>query len=124
MNRGIDFALSMFNFEYTSIEAIKERYFCQVRVLETQSQSTEYILIDEQKTPCFSVNRIDVRDRYVKDADTFYIGIVSRGSGMLVAGDETYPVSEGSKFFVPYQAGPVTLASESGMDIIATFPPD
>jgi mannose-6-phosphate isomerase len=124
MNRGIDFALSMFNFESTSIEAIKERYFCQACILETQNQSTEYTLIDEQKTPCFSVNRIDVRDRYVKDADTFYIGIVSRGSGTVNAGNETYPVDEGSKFFVPYQTGPVTLASESGMDIIATFPPD
>lgn len=124
MNRGIDFALSMFNFESTSIEIVKERYFCQAQALETQNQSTEYILIDEQKTPCFSVNRIHVRDRYVKDADTFYIGIVSRGFGMLIAGNETFPVNEGSKFFVPYLTGPVTLVSECGMDIIATFPPD
>ena len=92
--------------------------------METQNQSTEYALIDEQKTPCFSVNRIDVRDSYVKESDTFYIGIVSKGSGRIVTGDETYPVKEGSKFFVPYQTGPVTFESESGMEIIATFPPE
>ncbi len=123
MNRGIDFALSMFNYEPTSVETIKERFFCEPRVLEKQNQSTEYALIDEKKTSCFSVNRIDVKDRYVKESDTFYIGIVSKGSGTIVTGDETYPVKEGSKFFVPYQTDSVTFESESGMEIIATFPP-
>ena len=123
MNRGIDFALSMFNYEPTPIETIKKRYFCQPRVQTTQNQSTEYTLIDAEKTPCFSVYRIDVRDSYVKEAHAFYIGIVPRGSGTLVAGNETYPVSEGSKFFVPYQTGPVTFESDMGMEIIATFPP-
>lgn len=123
MNRGIDFALSMFNYEPTPVETVKERYFCQPRVLETQNQSAEYALIDEHQTPCFSVKRIDIKDGYVKEANTFYIGIVSKGSGTIITGDETYAVSEGSKFFVPYQTGPITFASESGMEIIATFPP-
>ena len=124
MNRGIDFALSMFNYEPTPVETIKERFFCEPRALETQNQSTEYALIDEQKILCFSVNRIDVKDCYVKEADTFYIGIVSKGSGTIVTGDETYPVNEGSKFFVPYQTGPVIFESEIGMEITATFPPE
>jgi len=124
MNRGIDFALSMFNYEPIPVETIKERFFCEPRALETQNQSTEYALIDEQKTLCFSVNRIDVKDYYVKEADTFYVGIVSKGAGTLVTGGETCPVNEGSKFFVPYQTGPVTFQSESGMEITATFPPE
>ncbi|MGI9353495.1 MAG: class I mannose-6-phosphate isomerase, partial [Rhizobiaceae bacterium] len=80
MNRGIDFALSMFSYEPTPVETIKDHYFCQPRVLATQDQSTEYVLIDEQKTRCFSVNRIDVKDCYVRAADSFYIGVVSKGS--------------------------------------------
>lgn len=123
MNRGIDFALSMFSYEQTPVEAIKDHFFCKPRVLETQNQSTEYALIDEQKTACFSVNRIDVQDCYVQEADSFYIGIVSKGSGSIVSGDEIYPVHEGSKFFVPYQTGHLTFESENGMEIIATFPP-
>jgi len=123
MNRGIDFALSMFSYEATPVETITNQFFCEPRALETQNQSTEYALIDKQKTPCFSVNRIDVKDAYVKEANTFYIGIVSKGFGTLVAGNETYAVNKGSKFFVPYQTGPVTFASEIGMEIIATFPP-
>ena len=124
MNRGIDFALSMFNYDTTPIEMIKERFFCEPRIVETQNKSTEYALVDDKKTDCFSVNRIDVNDLYVKDADTFYIGIVSKGSGTIGTGDERYPVNEGSKFFVPYQSGPVTYESESGMEITATFPPE
>ncbi len=69
MNRGIDFAISMFNYESTSIDMIKERFFCEPRVLETQNKSTEYVLIDENKTPCFSVNRINIKDSYIKKAD-------------------------------------------------------
>ena len=81
-------------------------------------------MIDEHRTPCFRVNRIEVRDRYVKESDTFYIGIVSKGSGTIVIGDQRYPVKAGTKFFVPYQTGPVAFESESAMEIIATFPPE
>ncbi|MBM4104014.1 MAG: mannose-6-phosphate isomerase [Planctomycetes bacterium] len=124
MNRGIDFAISMFNYDPTPIEMIKERFFCKPRVLKTQNQSAEYALIDEQKTRCFSVNRIEVKDCYAKEAKTFYIGIVSKGSGTIVTGGQTYSVNMGSKFFIPYQTGPVTFESKSGMEIIATFPPE
>ena len=123
MNRGIDFALSMFNYEPTPVETIKERFFCKPGILETQNNSTEYTLIDAQETPCFSVNRIDVKDCYVKEAHTFYIGIVSKRTGTIAAGNETYPVKEDAKVFVPYQTGPVTFASEIGMEIIVTCPP-
>lgn len=124
LNRGIDFALSLFNYESTPAEAIKEHFFCEPRVLETQNQSTEYVLIDVAKTPCFSVKRIEVKDRYVKESKAFYIGIVSKGSGNIVIGKQTYQVHEGSKFFIPYQTGPVVYESESTMEIMATFPPE
>lgn len=124
MNRGIDFALSMFNYESTSVENIKERFFCEPCILETQNQSTEHTLIDEHKTPCFSVNRINIKDNYVKESGKFYIGIVTKGSGAIVVGSETYSVMEGSRFFVPFQTGPVTFETENGMEIITTFPPE
>jgi len=88
-----------------------------------QNQSTEYALIDAQRTPCFSVNRIEVKQNYVKESETFYIGIVSKGTGTIVIGKNRFPVSEGVKFFIPYQTGAVAFESEGGMEIIATFPP-
>lgn len=124
MNRGIDFALSMFNYEPTSIDKIKSNYFCEPTVLDTQNQSTEFILIDKTKTPCYSVNRIDVKDQFVKKSKSFYIGIISKGSGTITTENETYQVKVGSKFFFPYQTNSVTFISERGMEIITTFPPE
>jgi mannose-6-phosphate isomerase len=123
MNRGIDFALSMFNYEASPIDLLKERYFCEPKALETQNQSTEFALVDHEKTACFRVNRMVVKDCFVKEADSFYIGVVAKGSGTVVVGDETWPVSEGDRFFIPHQTGPVTFESESGMEIVVTFPP-
>ena len=124
MNRGIDFALSMFNYKPSPVATIKESYFCEPRVVKKQNQSIEYALIDADKTSCFRVNRIDIRDSYRLEVDSFYIGIVTKGSGTIVIGEQTFPLEEGVKFFVPYQTGSVTFESESGMEIIATFPPE
>ncbi len=124
MNRGIDFALSMFNYTPTPVETIKKDYFCIPRVLARQNRSTEYALIDVRKTECFSVNRIEVKDRYVKESGTFYIAIVARGSGTLVINNRKHAVKEGSRFFIPCRTGAVAFESESRMEIIATFPPE
>jgi mannose-6-phosphate isomerase len=113
----------MFSFDPSPIEQIKDKYFCEPRVLKKQNQSTEYTLIDEEKTPCFRVNRIDVQDHLNKESDSFYIGIVSKGSGTITIEDQTYTVTEGMKFFIPYQVNAVSFDSESGMEIIATAPP-
>ncbi|MEX0988060.1 MAG: hypothetical protein WD052_11335, partial [Bacteroidales bacterium] len=123
MNRGINFALSMFSFEAYPVERIKEKYFCEPRILDKQGRSTEYILIDEQQTPCFRVHRIDVHDHFEKKYNTFYIGIVSKGAGIVRIDDQSYTVNAGMKFFIPYKTGPVRFESEVGMEIIATFPP-
>ena len=124
MNRGIDFALSMFSYNPSPVESIREHFFCDPHLLLTENKSSEYALIDKHRTSCFRVNRIEVRDRYVKASESFYIGIVSRGSGTISVGNQSYPVKEGSKFFVPFQTGPITFESAGFMEIIATFPPE
>ncbi len=123
MNRGIDFALSMFNYDATPIDLLKQKFFCAPKVLETQNQSTECALVDREKTACFRVNRIKVNNRYVKKSDSFYTGIVTKGSGTLATGSKTYSLNENTKFFVPYQTGEIRFDSASGMEILATHPP-
>lgn len=123
MNRGIDFALSMFNYEPSPVASIKEKYFCTPRVVNAQNQSKEYALIGTEKTPCFRVNRIDIRDSYKLEAESFYIGIVTKGSGKIGIGEQRSTLKEGAKFFIPYQTGLLEFESEAGMEIITTFPP-
>jgi len=123
MDRGVDFAISMFTYDASPIEKLKEHFFCAPKVLETQNGSTESVLIDEARTPCFRVHRIEVKDRYEKKADSFYIGVVSKGSGTVQVGGESRALGEGDRFFIPYQTDAVTFESNDGMEIIATFPP-
>ena len=124
MNRGIDFALSMFSFEETTIQQIKDQYFCQPRLLDTQDESSEFALVDESKTPCFRVNRLLVKDRFVKTSQSFYIAIVTSGTGTVHAGNQSWQVETGSRFLVPFQTGAVIFESASGMEVVATFPPN
>jgi mannose-6-phosphate isomerase len=123
MNRGIDFALSMFNYDPMPAEAIKERFFCHPRLIETQNHSSEYVLIDEEKTKCFKVSKIEVKGSYVKKASSFYIGIVTRGTGSVTTNNESYIINEGHKFFVPYDTEALKFESVAGMDILITHPP-
>ena len=124
MDRGIDFALSMFNYNSTSIEDIKKEFFCHPRVLDTQNNSKEYILIDKEKTACFKVHRIDVKDSYIKKANSFYIGIVTKGAGEIAVNDEHHTVKFGDRFFIPYSTDAVEYLSDSEMEILFTFPPE
>ncbi|WP_462317177.1 class I mannose-6-phosphate isomerase [Marinilabilia sp.] len=123
MNKGIDFALSMFDYSAISIEDIKKNFFCESSVLETQNKSAEYVLIDDDKTSCFKVKRLKIKDRFIKESDSFYIGVVSSGSGEIRIKDEVFQLKQGIKFFVPYKTGSVEFISKSGMEIIITFPP-
>lgn len=124
MNRDIDFALSMFNFEATSVEDVKKLFFCKPKLLNTQNQSAEYALIDKEKTLCFSVNRLDIKDYFVKESQSFYMGIVTKGTGTINIEAQQYPVKEGSKFFIPYQSEIITYETESFMEVILVFPPE
>lgn len=124
MSRGIDFAVSMFNFSATPVETIKREYFCTPRLRESQNQSAEYVLIDENRTPCFRVHRICVNDCFMKKANSFYTGIVAKGSGSIRVNGKTWLAQEGTKFFVPNQTGEVMFETDGGMEIVATFPPN
>ncbi|MBN2639537.1 MAG: hypothetical protein JXR65_10690 [Bacteroidales bacterium] len=124
MNRGIDFAISMFSFQATPIEAIRKNFFIKPQVLEEQKYSIEYALIDSKKTTCFRVNRIRVNGRFTKISDSFYIGVVIKGTGMVKIENESYELKEWSRFFIPYQTKSVEFSSEREMEIIVTAPPE
>lgn len=124
MDRGIDFALSMFNYNAISPEEIKSNFFCNARVLEQQDGSTEYVLIDEEQTPCFQLNRLVVKGTYVKTSASFYIAIVTKGSGVVSYYSGTsVKVEKGSRFFVPAKSDAITFLSDESMELIIAIPP-
>ncbi|MGB0369988.1 MAG: class I mannose-6-phosphate isomerase [Opitutales bacterium] len=123
MDRGVDFALTMFDYNPVTVDQLKERFFCEPEVLDQQGESVESILIDERKTSCFRVNRLKVQGTFKRTFESFCIGIVTSGSGTIMYESTCLSVSEGERFFVPAKAGELCLESNNGMELVLAFPP-
>jgi mannose-6-phosphate isomerase len=123
MGRDIDFALEMINFNAISSDEIKQQLFCYPEIITVQEKSVEYKVIDMQKTPCFSVNKLDVHKRYKKKADSFYIGVVSKGNGRIDSESQHVEVRAGDKFFIPKKTGELQYNTEDGLQLFLVFPP-
>jgi mannose-6-phosphate isomerase len=124
MGRGVDFALSMFNFEAVSAEEVRERFFQRPEKIRSYGQSgTEYSLIDSRATDCFRVKRLRVTGELEKEEDSFYIGIVSGGAGVVSSGGSRLEVKFGDRFFVPFNTTGVRFDSPAGMDVLLALAP-
>lgn len=123
MNRGIDFALTMFDYTPISETQIRDRFFCNPEPIAEQGGSVESVLIDAKRTPCFRLNRLHVEGSYSKTSDSFYIAIVTSGEGRVTSEGATIDLKEGSRFFVPARTGEVVFESDGEMDVVIALPP-
>ena len=122
MGRDIDFALEMIDFKKISSEEIKRQLFCSPEIITVQEKSVEYKVIDVNKTPCFSVNKLDVQKRYKKKADSFYIGVVSKGNGRIDSVSQHLEVRAGDKFFCTEKDGGITIYYEQRTSTFLCLP--
>jgi len=88
MGRDIDFALEMLDFNPVSNETIKANYFCYPKLGEQPANNFEYALIGPDKTPCFAVNKLEIRSNFIKKVNLFFVGIVTEGEGTVKSGPE------------------------------------
>jgi len=123
MNRGIDFGLDLIDFTPLSLSEAKHQYFCKPRIYDAQEGGRIETLIDNQQTPCFSVHRVIVTSHFSFFYDSFYVGIVSKGAGVVSKGDESFTVRLGSKFFVPFHSGECLLTADEELEITIVLPP-
>jgi mannose-6-phosphate isomerase len=79
-------------------------------------------LIDENDTPCFSVNKITVKNGgsfTLAGAPAIYV--VTNGAGQLIcekSENKVFEISKGSYFFMPFMAkGKYKLTAETGIEI-------
>ena len=124
MNRGIDFALSMYNYQTITKEENVQTYFLQPRRLKDYNAETwEEILIDESNTPCFRINKLHIRGKIEKNEDTFYVGIVISGEAIITKGKKQFTVKKGDKFLVPAWTKKIYIEASTITEIICVFPP-
>ena len=123
MGKDIDFALNMINFSPLSVKQIQERCFCYPRLINETPGGKEYILIDENQTKCFSLNKIMINKNYAKNSNSFYAGIVTKGNGKIIAEHQQENIKQGDKFFIPYKTKKVKYFADHELEIIFAFPP-
>ncbi|HTR80599.1 MAG TPA: class I mannose-6-phosphate isomerase [Bacteroidota bacterium] len=123
MGRDIDFAMSMIDFSMHSTNSVRRDYFVQPRLMTSGDGVEEYVLIDQQQTSCFSLYRLNIKTRFVKRANSFYVGIVTKGDGVISAGDLQLPITKGAKFFVPFKTSRTEFATHNGLEVVLAFPP-
>ena len=124
MGRDVNFAMDMVEFQTHSSEHIKQNFFCAPRLLTTDSGGSEYRLIDDKQTRCFSVNKLTVEKLFVKRSDSFYVGIVTSGGGQINSGDSQKEIKKGDTFFIPYKTKEIEYTSNDNMEIVLAFPPN
>jgi mannose-6-phosphate isomerase len=124
MGRGVDFALSMFNYEQLSSDDVKRRYFAKPQVVRaSENGSREDSLIGAEQTSCFRVNKLDIRGTMEKTADSFYMGIVTKGQGVAVSGDQETTLDTWDRFIIPQRTKGITFSSDGDMEILVIYPP-
>lgn len=67
------------------------------------------------------MNRLRISDRLIRKADTFYVGIVTKGNGHIVADGITLPLMKGSKFLVPVHTTEVEFVATTNLEVILTY---
>jgi mannose-6-phosphate isomerase len=125
MNRDVDFALDLFNFDPLTPAELKARIRCQPRRLRNVGPgSYQDELIGPSQTDCFHVRRTHVAAPLAKSEASSVIGIVVSGSVMAEVGGESHRLDIYEKFFLPAGLGSVTLTPLHGSaEILECLPP-
>ena len=125
MNRGVDFALTVFNFAPLTAADMDARVRCRPRRLrELGPGSFQDELIGAAQTDCFRVRKTHLAGPVVKDETTFAIAIVTRGSVTAEVGGELHPLRTYDKIFLPAGLGPVRLTpAPGGCELLECLPP-
>ena len=121
MGRGIDFAMSMFEFKSRSIDQVKRDFFINPRPLPLFGSGSRESLIDERKNDRFRLERIVVKDEAAVIHESFRVFIVLEGNGELVCGKTRFPVRQYDRIMVPYQTLEVRFSGK--MELLAALPP-
>ena len=125
MGRGVDFALSVFNFAPLDAAALATRVRCTPRrIRDLGANSWQEELIGPVQTDCFRVVRTRLAEPVVKDETSAAIAIVTSGAVTADVGGESHRLATYDKCFLPAGLGPVHLTPSDGVaELLECFPP-
>jgi mannose-6-phosphate isomerase len=125
MNRGLDFALTVFNLAPLTDGDLAHRIRCTPRRLRALGPSSyQDELIGLNQTDCFRVLKSSLDGPVLKDETCAVIAIVTSGSVMAEVGGEVHSLRPFDKFFLPAGLGPVRFTpAPGGCEILECLPP-
>lgn len=125
MDRGLDFALTVFNFDALTAGDLDVRVRCRPRRLRALGPSSHQDeLIGLNQTDCFRVLKSTLDAPVTKSESAAVIAIVTRGSVTVTVGGEDHHFRTYEKFFLPAALGPVRFTpAPGGCDLLECLPP-
>jgi len=124
MNRGIEFAVSMFDFKKRSVETIKREQFLQPVPLPVEGNATRVSLFDQRYTKCFRLELITANGDAVVTHQSFRVFIVVEGEGIMEINGACCPVRQFDRILVPAFSEEVRLHTKHQMKVVAALPPE
>jgi mannose-6-phosphate isomerase len=123
MDKGIETALDVFNFDPVPPETVDTEFRCAPKVIDTDAQGSNLEeLIGSDKTSCFTIKRAAVTGTFKRKEDAFFYGVVVEGKGILTVGDEIVELNRFDRFFCPAGVTEFEYKSESGMSVLECYP--
>jgi mannose-6-phosphate isomerase len=123
MDKGIETALDVFNFNPIAPEKVDAEFRCTPKVISKDEQGNKLEeLIGADKTSCFTIKRTSVNNSFKRKEDAFFYGIVIDGSGTFVTGDEVVHLKRFDRFFCPAGVREFEYQSDSAMSILECYP--
>lgn len=123
MDKGIETALDVFNFDPVAPEQIDKEFRCIPTILIDDNQGNLLEeLIGPNKTPCFTVKRAQVAKHFKRREDAFFFGVVVAGSGELHTPGEVTTLRQWERFFLPAGINEFEYLSNTGMTVLECFP--
>jgi len=123
MDRGIETALDVFNFDPIPPEKVDAEFRCEPTVISTDKAGNKLEeLIGANDTSCFIVKRATINSNFKREEAAFFYGIVTAGTGTLRIGDEVTQLNQWDRFFCPAGVSEFEYKTDSGMSILECYP--
>jgi len=123
MDKGIETALDVFNFDPVPPETVDAEFRCPPKLLTTDENGNNLEeLIGADKTSCFTIKRASVNSTFKREEEAFFYGVVVEGEGTLTIDDEVVHLKRFERFFCPAGVTKFEYHSDSGMSILECYP--
>ena len=109
---GFEKMFECFHYEGISAREARERWFAKPELLLEEGGNRRVRLIGYEKTPCFSMELLEVDKILTIPADHCSVLYVLEGRGELEWGENKEILCVGNSFFVPATAGEIRVKAE------------